>query len=151
MSKSKFLNRRDFFKTAAAGLGGYVMLSKDSGQPETVETSQKRKIVYRTLGKTGIRVPVISMGVMNSDNPNLVKAALDNGIMHLDTAWNYQRGHNEKIIGSVIKNYPRDSYVIATKILDMARNRQTGTFTQDATEKGFLEKFDQSFHCDDPF
>lgn len=30
--------------------------------------------IYRTLGKTGIKLPVITMGVMNSDNPALMRA-----------------------------------------------------------------------------
>ncbi|MBU0711160.1 aldo/keto reductase [bacterium] len=144
MNKQNSLTRRNFLKTAAAGLGGYVMLSPDQSNKTKPISEKQRKIVYRTLGKTGIKVPVISMGVMNADNPNLVKAALDNGIVLLDTAWYYQRGRNEKMIGSVIKDYPRDSYVIATKIHDNARDRETGTFTKDATEKGFLEKFDES-------
>jgi len=144
MSKSKSLNRRDFFKTAAAGLGGYVMLSSDINDQTNPGKPKKHKVVYRTLGKTGIKLPVISMGVMNADNPNLVKAALDNGIVLLDTAEGYQRGRNENMIGSVIKDYPRESYVIATKIFDRARDREAGIYTRDATEKGFIEKFDKS-------
>jgi len=144
MDNPKKLNRRNFLKTAAAGLGGYVMLSPDKTIEPQSSPIKKCKIIYRTLGKTGIKVPVISMGVMNADNPNLVKAALDNGIVHLDTAWSYQRGRNEKMIGSVIKDYPRDSYVIATKITDRARDREKGIFTKEATEEGFLKKFDES-------
>lgn len=144
MNKQNSLTRRNFLKTATAGLGGYVMLSPDQAVEPKTSPEKQRKIVYRTLGKTGIKVPVISMGVMNADNPNLVKAALDNGIVHLDTAWGYQQGRNEKMIGSVIKNYPRNSYVIATKIHDRARDREKGIFTKDATEEGFLKKFDES-------
>lgn len=144
MKNEKSLSRRNFLKTAATGLGGYVFLSPNQTDTPTKTEKKKQKFVYRILGKTGIKLPVISMGVMNSDNPNLVKAALDNGIVHLDTAWYYQHGRNEKMIGSVIKGYPRDSYVIATKIHDQNRDRETGTFTKDATEKGFLEKFDES-------
>ena len=92
MSKNKTFNRRDFFKTVATGLGGYVLLSPDQKEVSVPKQLKERKFVYRTLGKTGIKVPVISMGVMNADNPNLVKAALDAGIVHLDTAWSYQRG-----------------------------------------------------------
>jgi predicted aldo/keto reductase-like oxidoreductase len=144
MSKNKTFNRRDFFKTAAAGLGGYVLLSPDQKEVSVPKRLKERKLVYRTLGKTGIKLPVINMGVMNADNPNLVKAALDAGIVHLDTAWYYQRGKNEKMIGSVIKDYPRDSYVIATKIYDRSRDRETGTFTKEATSDKFLRKFDES-------
>lgn len=137
------MNRRNFLKSAA-GFGGYVILSPERSL-ETVEPAKKKiKPVYRMLGKTGLKLPVISMGVMNSDNPNLVKAALDAGIVHLDTAHGYQQGRNEKIIGSVIRDYPRDSYVIATKIYDSARDREKGIFTERATGKGFLQKFDKS-------
>jgi len=52
---------------------------------------KEKKFVYRTLGKTGIKLPVINMGVMNTDNPNLVKVALDSGMVMLDTAQVYQR------------------------------------------------------------
>ncbi|MBU4446627.1 MAG: aldo/keto reductase [Candidatus Marinimicrobia bacterium] len=146
MDNPKKFNRRDFFKTAAAGLGGYVMLSPDKAVEPKPNPAKQRKTIYRTLGKTGIKVPVISMGVMNADNPNLVKAALDNGIVHLDTAWNYQRGRNEKIIGSVIKDYSRDSFIIGTKIHDQSRDREKGTFTREATAEKFLEKFDESLN-----
>lgn len=137
------MNRRNFLKSAA-GLGGYVILAPEKSLETVAPAKKKIEPVYRTLGKTGLKLPVISMGVMNSDNPNLVKAALDAGIVHLDTAHGYQQGRNEKIIGSVIRSYPRDSYVIATKIYDNARDREKGTFTERATEKGFLQKFDES-------
>ena len=144
MNNPKSLNRRNFLKTAAAGLGGYVMLSPDKTPELQSNPDKKHKIIYRTLGKTGIKVPVISMGVMNADNPNLVKAALDAGIVYLDTAWSYQRGRNEKMISSVIKDYPRDSYVIATKIPGRPVNRQTGLYTEETTGKEFINKFNES-------
>ena len=144
MHQKKSITRRDFVKSALAGLGGYMILSDEKPNPSTTELPKKAKIVTRTLGKTGIKLPVVNMGVMNSDNPALVKAALDAGIKLLDTAGNYQRGNNEKLVGSVIKNYPRDSYVIATKVLDRSRDRSTGTFTREATTAGFIQKFEES-------
>ena len=116
---NRVIDRRDFIKSTVAGFSGFFFLaSNDKKQGEIVrEKGQKdRKFIYRTLGKTRIKLPVISMGVMNSDNPNLVRAALDAGIVHLDTARSYQRGQNEQMIGEVLKGRPRDSYVIATKV-----------------------------------
>ena len=55
---------------------------------------------------------MINMGVMNSDNPNLIRTALDSCI-RLDTAHAYMQGRNEEVIGSVIKGRPRDSYYIS--------------------------------------
>ena len=116
MSK-KGMNRRDFLMfTAAAGLGGCAYPgAKDKSSPAANQEKKEWKIICRTLGKTGIKLPVMSMGVQNSDNPNLVRAALDAGMVHLDTAHYYQRGTNEVMIGEVVKGMPRDSYVIATK------------------------------------
>lgn len=139
----KSLTRRDFFKKTIAGVGGYVLLDQPrSGS--NLQNTKKPKFVYRTLGKTGIKLPVISMGVMNADNPSLVKAALEAGIVHLDTAWSYQRGRNEEMIGSIIKDYPRDSYVIATKVPGRGLDRSSGKFTEATKAEDFLEKFDQS-------
>jgi predicted aldo/keto reductase-like oxidoreductase len=35
---------------------------------------------------------------------------------HLDTAHSYQKGNNETMLGELLKDYPRDSYVISTKV-----------------------------------
>jgi len=112
------IDRRSFIKSTIAGFGGFASLAssdKRQGVLATEKRPEERNFIFRTLGKTGIKLPVISMGVMNSNNPNLVQAALDAGIVHLDTARSYQGGQNERIIGKVLKGRPRDSYVVATK------------------------------------
>jgi predicted aldo/keto reductase-like oxidoreductase len=139
-------SRRHFIKKGFAGLAGAAILpSVLKGKPEAQakSTGKTRKIIYRTLGKTGLKLPVINMGVMNADNPNLVKAALDAGILLLDTAWYYQMGRNEEMIGEVIKGRPRDSYVIATKIWE-PRDWQTALFPEDAKADTFIAKFETS-------
>jgi len=100
-------------------------------------------MIHRTLGKTGFKLPVVSMGVMNADNPSLVAAALDAGIVMLDTAWGYQRGRNETMIGEVIKGRPRDSYVLATKVPG-DRDRKTGFLLPETSPENFKSKFDTS-------
>jgi len=141
-------SRRDFIKKSVVGLAGASVLpSVLTGQdaPETkVAKSGKVKMIYRTLGNTGIKLPIVSMGVMNADNPNLVKAALESGIVHLDTAWYYQRGRNEEMVGQVIKGRPRDSYVVATKVVGEPMDRSTGLFTEETSPEAFLEKFETS-------
>jgi hypothetical protein len=142
----KLMGRRDFVKSTLAGLGGLFFLPKISraqGLRVVEAKGKEKKFVFRTLGKTGIKVPVISMGVMNTDNPNLVRVALDSGMVMLDTAQTYQRGQNEGMIGEVIKGRPRDSYVIATKAR-LPNNQTTGLYTEEATEEAFLKKVDSS-------
>ena len=139
------IGRRDFMKSTVAGFGGFFFLASNEIKPEetTKKPLKEQKFIYRTLGKTGIKLPVINMGVMNSSNPNLVRAALNSGMVLLDTATTYQRGTNETMIGEVIKERPRDSYVIATKA-HPPTDRSTGLYTKEATEEDFQKKIDAS-------
>ena len=140
------INRRDFLRSSVAGLGSFFVLPAAEQRAEEQKGDKRkgpRKFAYRTLGKTGIRLPVITMGVMNSDNPNLIRAALDAGMVHLDTAHGYMRGKNEEVIGGVIKGRPRDSFVIGTKIY-LPRDESTGLHRETATEPFFLSRLDTS-------
>jgi len=140
------IGRRDFMKSTLAGVGGLFFLPpiKSKAEVRVVDAKGKeKKFVYRTLGKTGIKVPVVNMGVMNTDNPRLVRVALDSGMVMLDTAQTYQRGQNEGMIGEELKGRPRDSYVIATKAR-LPNDQTTGLYTQEATEEAFLKKVDVS-------
>lgn len=142
----RLIGRRDFMKSSLASVGGLFFLPS-LGMKEEVKVveakGKERKFVYRTLGKTGIKLPVTNMGVMNTSNPNLVRAALDSGVVMLDTAQTYQRGQNEGMIGEVLKGRPRDSFVLATKA-HLPYDRKTGLYTEDATEEAFLKKVDLS-------
>jgi predicted aldo/keto reductase-like oxidoreductase len=144
--KGNMVGRRDFMKTSLAGFGGIFLLSAVDQRPEEKiidVKGKKQKLVYRTLGRTGLKLPVINMGVMNSDNPNLIRAALDSGIVLLDTAHAYMQGRNEEVIGSVIKGRPRDSYYIGSKV-SLPQDRTTGSYISGATEAEFLKKLDLS-------
>lgn len=149
MSVNSGMKRRDFLKKSgqgivgAAALGSLTLSAQQTGAAQSEKTSSPQNMIYRVLGRTGIRVPIISMGVMNADNPDLVRAALDAGIIHLDTAWIYQRGRNETMIGEVLKGRPRQSYILATKVYE-PRDRSTGLFPPDAKADSFLEKFQTS-------
>ena len=141
---TKGIGRRDFLKSTAAGMGGFIYLSaNEKSSPEKGQEKKEEKITYRTLGKTGMKLPVITMGVMNTSNPNLVRAALSNGLYFLDTAQLYQRGTNEGMIGEVLKGRPRDSFAIATKAR-LAVDQNTGLYTGEATEQAYAQKIDTS-------
>jgi len=98
----------------------------------------------RTLGRTGLEVPLVSMGVMNADNPNLVKAALDGGITLLDTAHGYQDGRNEEMLGTILPRRERDSFVICTKVYVDTLDRKTGRFGPKTRGEEITEKLDIS-------
>ena len=111
----KNINRRGFLRTGITGAAGIVALSP-SLVSAAIPSEQEKNVIYRTLGKTGIKMPVVSMGVMNSENPNLCKAAYEKGMTLFDTANGYQNGRNEEMLGNLFKNYPRKSFVLATKV-----------------------------------
>ncbi len=138
------IGRRNFIKKGVTGFAGLTIAQSVLGSNVLSKNLEDKKIITRNLGKTGIVLPVVSMGVMNADNPNLVRAALDAGIVHLDTAHGYQRGRNESMIGGVIKNRPRDSFVISTKIPGERGDKGSGLFSEDASEESFIEKFETS-------
>jgi len=142
----KLIGRRDFVKSTLAGFGGFFFLPQIDMKQEfnVVEAKGKeKKFAYRPLGKTGIKLPVINMGVMNTNDPSLVKVALDSGMVMLDTAQTYQRGQNEGMIGEVLKARSRDAFVLATKAR-LPSDQKTGLYTEEATEGAFLKKVDVS-------
>jgi len=138
------LDRRAFLKTGLAGVAGAGALA---GVPSPLAARPVQaapgKLLSRPLGKTGVTLPIVSMGVMNSNNDNLIRAALDRGIFHLDTAHGYQRGTNEGVIGKVLQGRPRDSYFIATKVQGEPRDRQ-GNFSPETKAEPFLDKVNLS-------
>jgi aryl-alcohol dehydrogenase-like predicted oxidoreductase len=141
--QAKSEGRRRFLKTGVTGLAGAAVL------PSLLhsETKKKKKFISRTLGKTGIKLPIVSMGVMNATNPQLVRAALEAGILFLDTAHYYSRGRNERMIAEVIKDVPRDSYVIATKARPNTVDRghaPEGANVKNETVDSFIEKVNLS-------
>lgn len=119
MGGSRF-TRRGFLTTSLSGLVTTGIFGLRPGLALAQETSDTHPsegdIIYRTLGRTDLKIPIVSMGVMNSNNPEIVRASYEIGIRHFDTAATYQYGRNEQMVGNVIKRLGvRDKVVIATK------------------------------------
>ncbi|GGE50899.1 aldo/keto reductase [Pullulanibacillus camelliae] len=79
---------------------------------------------YRKLGRTGLKVSEISLGSWltygNSTEKDtatkVIDKAYDLGINSFDTANMYALGEAEKIVGEALAKYPRESFVLATKV-----------------------------------
>jgi len=115
--KNNTWNRREFIVKPILWAGAAQVISKaESLLANPVDGTAGAAILQRTLGKTGITLPVVSMGVMNADIPGLLRRAYQLGIRHFDTAAGYQQGRNEEMVGNVIKEMAvRDKVVISTK------------------------------------
>ncbi|MCL2837943.1 MAG: aldo/keto reductase [Oscillospiraceae bacterium] len=83
----------------------------------------------RKLDKLGISVPLLGFGCMrfptNNDNygdinmeetEKLLDFAIQNGVNYFDTAFMYHEGHSETALGKLLKKYPREDLLIATKL-----------------------------------
>ena len=109
------MKRRDFLKlgivgaaSAAAGLSGLSGISKAAGP------SAPPGPVYRTLGRTGLKITIVSFGAMLTPEHEVMEAAFDLGLNYVDTARRYMNGRNEEIVGRALKGR-RDKMYVATK------------------------------------
>jgi predicted aldo/keto reductase-like oxidoreductase len=140
MSKNIYYKgRREFFKKGILGIAGISVLpSLTKGESaEKKVTKKEKKIIHRTLGRTNIKVPVISLG---ATGPEITRAALEAGIVHLDTANRYGAGRHETMLGEVLKERPRESFVIGTKIIPYLNNR-TGLPSEKISYSEFRKDF----------
>ncbi len=144
--KNQADNRRSFLRKGIAGAAGLSFIPSLGalGSQERVNREQgdenEKKIIYRTLGRTGIKVPIISMGT--SSNEYLVKAALKSGIRHFDSAYSYSNGVDETTLGRVFKGRPRDSFVVATKLFGIREN-SSGAVPEHVTYEEFKSDMSQ--------
>jgi uncharacterized protein len=113
----KRINRREFIKAgvcggAAAALGLTGLSEIAEGASMTLAESPLP--VYRTLGRTGLKITVVSFGAMLTPEPEVIRAGLDQGINYIDTARVYLKGKNEEVVAQAIKGR-RDKIYLATK------------------------------------
>jgi aryl-alcohol dehydrogenase-like predicted oxidoreductase len=79
---------------------------------------------YRNLGRWGVKVSEVGLGswltyggsVEAATAVACIERAYDKGVTFFDTANAYGRGRAEEVVGGALRAYPRDSYVLATKV-----------------------------------
>ncbi|MCI9270801.1 MAG: oxidoreductase [Dorea sp.] len=70
------------------------------------------------LGMGTMRLPVIDGDDARVDEAavkEMVAYAMEKGINYYDTAWGYHGGNSELVMGRTLKEYPRESFYLATK------------------------------------
>jgi L-galactose dehydrogenase len=81
---------------------------------------------YRDLGKTGIKAPIIGFGASSlgaefrsvdiNEAMRAVHVALELGMNFIDTSPFYGRGMSEVLLGVALRDVPRESYTLCTKL-----------------------------------
>jgi hypothetical protein len=107
------MNRRQFIGTTALSLIA----------APTFATATSTKLPTRTLGRTGITVPILGFGsgsrfLMYTEEEKALEAlnrAIDLGICYIDTAHSYGNGRSEERVGRIMATR-RKEVVLATKI-----------------------------------
>ncbi|HEO71357.1 MAG TPA: hypothetical protein ENN80_08840 [Candidatus Hydrogenedentes bacterium] len=102
----KGMDRRTFLRVGSMGA---IAAAAGAGAQET-----HGEIQYRTLGRTGLKVSVVSMGAMRTFEAAIMQAAFDRGVNYIDTARCYKNGLNEQVVGAALKGW-RDKVTVATK------------------------------------
>src|SRR5262245_21620659 len=80
----------------------------------------------RSLGRTGLQLPILGFGasslgqefrrVTPDEALRSVRVALDCGLNFIDTSPFYGRGMSEVLLGIALRDVPRDSYTVCTKL-----------------------------------
>jgi predicted aldo/keto reductase-like oxidoreductase len=139
-------NRRDFLKKSILGISGVALvpcMMKENATNLAFIPSPP-ELPVRMLGKTGIKIPLISMGAADATDPGLVRAAYEAGIKLFFSATYYGEGKNEKLVGDGLKGLPRDSFVIGTAVPPDGFDNRTGTFPKGFDADAYVRKAEGS-------
>ena len=119
------MRRRDFLKLGMLGTTGAIL-----GWDGLAGAAQKASgplpfpaPVYRTLGRTGLKITVVSFGAMLTPEPEVIRVAFEHGVNYVDTARRYMNGRNEEIVARALKGM-HDKVYVATKIISSSRSKE---------------------------
>ena len=119
------MKRRDFLKFGLLGttsaLLGWEGLA-GAAQQAAGGPFRFPSPVYRTLGRTGLKITIVSFGAMLTPEPEVIRVAFENGINYVDTARRYMNGRNEEIVARALKGM-HDKVYVATKIISSSRSK----------------------------
>jgi uncharacterized protein len=120
------MERRDFLKTAAAGMAA---TTTSIAQTPAITSSasgsrpQSPDMIYRQLGTTGETVSAIGLGGFHlgkqadaNDSIKIIHTAIEHGITFMDNSWDYNDGISEVRMGHALDNGYRQKVFLMTKL-----------------------------------
>jgi predicted aldo/keto reductase-like oxidoreductase len=146
--KKNWISRRDFMSKSITGMASVGLAATSLTKPIRADGAGSLQefsgeMITRSLGKTGLTLPIVNMGVMNTLAPELVKRSYELGVRHFDTAAVYMRGQNETMVGQAVKDLGiRDKIVIGTKVFIPQERRPA--LTSEQIKKYFIQTAEAS-------
>lgn len=106
-----------------------------------------QELSLSALGMGTMRLPVMDGDDGRIDEAaaaEMVSYAMSRGINYYDTAWGYHNGNSELVMGKILKEYPRESFYLATKFpgYDLANMPKVEEIFEKQLEKCQVEYFD---------
>lgn len=106
-----------------------------------------QNIKLSALGMGCMRFPVCENDDSKIDveaTRDMIAYAMQKGINYFDTAWVYHGGNSERIMGEILKDYPRDSFYLATKFpgFDLSNINKVEEIFEAQLKKCQVEYFD---------
>jgi hypothetical protein len=113
MANVRRMLRREFLAAGASGIAGAALLPACSrSRPPAQEAAAGARLVTRTLGRTGLRVPIVSVG--SAYEGGVVRAALDAGLTYVHTSGSYADQNHERMLSRVFRGRPRESFLVGS-------------------------------------
>ena len=124
--KDTGIGRREFLRVGLAGTG--TVLLGFEGLADAMQVAAAGPFVfpapvYRTLGRTGLKITIVSFGAMLTPESEVMTVAFDHGVNYVDTARRYMGGKNEEIVARALKG-KRDRVYVATKIAPASLSKE---------------------------
>ena len=102
----------------------------------------KTSLAVSQIGKTGIETTKLGMGATRTQEPNIIKVAIEGGIRFLDTGRSYANGKNEEMIGDVLKDL-RKEITIQSKV-KLSKGQIQGKLKNESRENIVSRIFNKS-------
>jgi aryl-alcohol dehydrogenase-like predicted oxidoreductase len=138
-------NRREFLKKSVLGISGAALFpGVIKGNTSVASTYAPVDLPVRTLGRTGIKTPLISFGTSGALDTGFIRTAYEAGVKMFFSATYYGEGNNEKIVGEGLKSLPRDSFVVGTAVPPDGFDARIGIFSKPFDPESYIKKAEGS-------
>ncbi len=138
--------RREFLKKSLIGICGATLAPGASMSSPEKQGAQGTlpALATRTLGRTGIKTPLISMGTSEVSSVDLIRRGYDAGLKLFFSATYYGEGNNERLVGEALKGLSRDSFVVGTAATPEGFNPRAGALPKDMTARAYMRTAEES-------